>query len=773
MNKTTSKNRGWILLGLVALILVGYILKLMQIQIVDAEKYKALVQGRTVSTQPIKAVRGEIVDRNGNPVVQNKTSYNVIVDKAFLPTEDQNDIILKIIDIFEENSVKWIDDFPVTTTAPFEYLDDKEKETETIIKNKELQVYTTAEDMIKWLTEVYRLEDYTPEEARKIIAVRYQMEQKDFSFRTPYIFARDIPNTLVIEIKERSYEIPGINVESSAVRTFPDEGFAPHIIGQTGPLYKEEYDQLKEKGLIQNVDSEVYDTRGYTLDDTIGKSGIEKSMEEYLRGDNGIREIQVDSSGNAIDAVESISPIPGKTVVLTIDAEMQKRAQQYIESQIKYLSSTQPPGRGAEANAGAVVVTNVKTGEILAAATYPSYTVTEYKENYSDVRDRDGRPLINRATSGEYTPGSIYKPLVAVAGINSGAITPETSFNCTYTYYRFAPSYTPKCLSHHGHIGLTNAIGWSCNIYFYEAGWHTGIDEIDKMAEKFGLGQPTGVEIDEASGQRSNPETKASRNPDPWTGADTIQTAIGQFDTMMTPLQMANYAATIANHGKRMKLTFIKEIRDYNGDEIIEPFEPEIAYDMSNEVSDIAFDATVKGMINATTGSAGGTFSGYPITVASKTGTPQVTVDEVNSTFICFAPAEDPEIAVSVVIERGWQGYTGAPVAKAILDDYFSINHRGAVASGPPQLKDQWAKEQGIEVDYTPTPSETPSTTPNYTETPVVTDEYQGDTQQSDAIISDDAQVTAPETPVEPPKDQKPPKEPEPKRNALGEIIDG
>ena len=687
MNTKKDNNiRIGIMVAVILIIGTVFYFQLLQIQVVNAEYYQDMIQGVRTSTQPVKAVRGNITDRNGIALAENTMEYNVVFQRAVLPYRQENEIILKTIQLFEKGNEKWIDNLPITKKEPFRYIPDMESQVEALIKDKGFHSYTSAEDIIYWLTEEYHLEDYPPETARQIIGIRWEMERKDFSNAIPYVFAKDVSNNMIITIKEHSYELTGVDVEANPIRSYPVEDLAVHIIGQTGPLYREEYNQLMEEGLIFDKDKEPYDSRGYTLDDSLGKSGIERATEEYLRGDNGLKEIHLDASGNVVAEGESIAPISGNTVSLTIDANMQRAAQEYLESQIKHLNETQPKGRGGDAHSGAVVVLNPKTGEILATATYPSYTITEYKENYTQLAQQEGNPLLNRAIQGSYTPGSIYKPVVALTGLKTGVITPSTVFNCGGRYYYYAP-YTPKCLSTHGGISLYNALGWSCNIFFYETGRLSGIDEIDHVAQSLGLGEPTGIEIDEAIGQRSNPQIKEARGGGEWYGADTIQTAIGQFDNSFSPLQMANYAATIANRGTRMKLTLIRDVKDFFGNEIVKPFTPEIAY-LIDDISQQNFEDTIQGMINATTGSSGGTFSGYPVSVASKTGTPQVTEDIVNSTFVCFAPADDPELAIAVVIEEGWQGYTGAPVAKAIFDDYFNVEHRGGVASGPQRLKD-------------------------------------------------------------------------------------
>lgn len=711
-NKNFPKIRSWIMIALIFAIFSGYFYSIMQVQIVDAEMYREMVRGLTISTQPIKAVRGEILDRNGEAIVANQTSYDVILDRVFLPYGEENAVIFDLINLFEESSAQWIDNLPITNSQPFEYIKDRDQDIATLQSFANVHSYTTAQDLMHWLISDFELEEYSPEDARKIAAVRYEMKRKDFSSSIPYVFAEDIDIKMVITVKERSQTLPGLDVITSSTRVYNDDSFAPHIIGLTGPLYAEDYQRLKDEGKIFAYGDE-FNTRSYTLDDTIGKSGIEQALEDELRGFNGLREVQIAANGQVISVEESIKTLPGHSVKLTLDRHMQNLASEALEAQIKHLNETQPAGRGGEAHSGAVVVLNPKTGEVLAAATYPSYTVSEYKSNYSKLANDASAPLVSRALLGQYTPGSIYKPVVAITGLNNGIITEKSTFNCTGRYYFFAPSYTPKCLSTHGPISVNNAIGWSCNIFFYETGRLAGIDEIDKTAKALGLGEPTGIEIPEGAGQRSNPEVKAERGAGEWYGADTIQTAIGQFDNRFTPLQLANYVATIANRGTRMKLTLVNEIVDFNSGEAIVPFEPKVAAKMDSYSSE-AFEVTIKGMINATTGSSGGTFGGYPIAVASKTGTPQVTEDMVNSTFIAFAPAEDPELAIAVIIEEGWQGYTCAPVAKAIFDDYFGIEHRGAVASGPQRLKDYRKTQAGLGASFENNRSDIDAVFPQY-----------------------------------------------------------
>ena len=691
MKPLTTRIRRW-LLALGLLVIIGiFAAQLMQIQIVDAAMYRQMLDGRRISTQQIRAVRGEIVDRNGLPLVSNEMGYDIIIDYAFLPRESRNETILRLISMFEVLGEDWIDNLPISKTAPFSFESGFETEVERLKTMLETQPYANADEVMYWLTKRYGLESFGAADSRKIAAVRYEMERRDFSNKIPYVFSAGIDITSVIAIKEHSYELPGVNVRESAIRVYQNGDVAPHIIGLSGLLYKEEYAALKEQGKIFNVGAEQYDTRGYTMDDIIGKDGIEGALEEQLRGYNGLREISFDSGGDVVDAVERIPPVPGNTVVLTIDAELQRIASDSLVSQIKYLNENTAAGQGKEASYGAVAVVNCKTGEVLALATYPSYNLADYRSNYSSLVMQEGTPLFNRAVMGQYTPGSIYKPVVGMAGLASGMITPQSLVSCGRVY-NVSQGHSFTCMSAHGAINIVSALSSSCNIFFYDTGRRSGIENVDNMAAMLGLGEPTGIEIAEAPGQRSNPDVKMQQMGEPWYEGDVLQSSIGQLFNRFTPLQLANYAAAIGNRGKRMELTLVHEIRDYSMENLLQKSEPTVAFDLNETIPPELFDSVIAGMVSASrVGTARGTFANYPIDVATKTGTPQVTVDELNSTFICFAPAQEPEIAIAVVIERGYHGYTGAPVAKAIFDKWFGYEDVVAWTDSGPR-RDQLAR---------------------------------------------------------------------------------
>ncbi|MBR5558875.1 MAG: penicillin-binding protein [Oscillospiraceae bacterium] len=668
------------LLGTVVLVIFfGYLYRLMQMQIAQGAEYLAQAEAGTTRQQLVKAARGEIVDRYGRPFAVNRSGYNIVLDGAYLPAKNEaNRVILRLMDLLEECGEEWIDQLPVSMEAPFAFEEGREQEVEQLKKMFDLNEYSTCEDVMYWVVRRYQLGEYdqslgryvlrddkdetvilasyTPKQMRRIAGVRYGMELMEFGVASTYTFAEDVDISTVSRVKERDFEMPGVSVEESANREYVSGDLAPHIIGQVGRIYKEEYAELKNKG--------------YRMNDMVGKEGIEKYFEDYLRGKDGTRQITLDSRGNVVSVEETEPAVPGNTVVLTLDKDLQRVAQDALEKQIKHLQQTAPEGEGREANAGAVVVIENKTGDILACATYPSYNINEYRSNYSQLLQDTANPLWNRALMGAYSAGSTFKPAVAIAGLSEGEITGSESIYCGGVYTELG-SYQPRCLYVNGPITVRNALQVSCNIFFYETGLRLGIERLNHYCAQFGLGEPTGIEIAENIGHLSSPDVKERVEPGtPWFPADTVQSAIGQLYNQFTPLQLANYAATIGNRGRRMDVNIVRSVKTYNMDETVWENEPSVAQQV--EATPQAFEVTIQGMEMAT--GPGGTsyeqWGDYPMTIASKTGTPE-TKAFPNSTYICFGPSDDPEISVAVVIEKGWHGYTGAPVAKAIFDAYF------------------------------------------------------------------------------------------------------
>ena len=679
----------------VVLVLLLYSLRLMQVQVVEGEMYAQMIDEGWSSTQTIKAARGEIIDRNGRPLAMNTIGRDVVIDRAFLVPGSTNEVVLKLIRIMEEADEGWIDNLPLTRQPPFRFYEGESYAPAISILKRSLGLNenATPDDVVYWLKDRYDLEahgsednpiPYTDEEFRKIAGIRYEMERTNFNYNNPYTFATNIKIETVPKIKERSFDIPGVDVKESTIRQYVSGDVAPHIIGQIGKIYKEQWDEAIKDGaeLVNGVTYAEIGGRKYAMNDVIGNSGAEQAFEYYLKGEDGERQVLLNAQNQVVDVVDTKEAVPGNTVVLTIDSQLQKVAQDSLERKILSMQAaliTYPEGEGHEADAGAVAVIDVKTGEPLVLASYPSYNLQNFQKDYTMLAQSKPPRLLNRALDGQYTPGSIFKPVVALAGLNEEVITSSSEVYCGQIYTRFR-DYQPRCLDLHGHINVIDALRWSCNIFFYDTGWELGIEKIVEYANRLGLGLPTGIELQEYTGRISSPELKArihQLGDRDWQPGDVLQTSIGQMDTLLSPLQLANYAATLANNGKRMEVSILKSVRSYTFDKVIYEHEPKVVETIE---ADEAFDTIRDGMIAASRiGTARSIFGEglYELTVASKTGTPE-TAAYPNSTFIAYAPAEDPEIAVCVIIEKGWHGYTGAPVAKDIFDAYFSTKGRSS-----------------------------------------------------------------------------------------------
>jgi penicillin-binding protein 2 len=650
--KNLRENWRLIALGTAIWLLFGaFMLRLVDLQIVNGPAFLAAQQRGSSITQTIKAARGDILDRNGNPLAYNEVHYNIGFMRSLSPAGSENETILKLINILRKSGETWLDSLPVSKTAPYAFIGSESDVARLKDKNfLNLNSYASADEVVYWLRVRYGLEDYSEEDVRAVAGVRYEMEKKNYSLNTNFIFAPNVSLETAVYIRQINADLPGVYVEEAGVRSYVDGSLAPHIVGRIGAIFP---DELQEY---------LASDRGYTREDLVGKEGIERAFESTLRGIDGVRRIVFDSGYNVIGLEEEKPPVAGNSVTLTIDKDLQRTAADALAAEIKLLNETAPEGQGKEADAGAVAVVDVKTGEVLAAVTYPSYDLSTYSADYAKNSANPLHPFLNRAFSGVYAPGSCFKPSVSVGALAEGLITPQTKVNCQQVY-TFFPGYQPTCLSYHGWVTVTDALRVSCNIFFYDTGRRLGIEKMNAYANALGLGVPTGIELSEAAGHQTDP---ATANP-----GDALQTAIGQLDNGYTPLQLANYAATIARRGERMKLSLVKSISSYyDTNDIIYRHELTVADRL--DVPQAVFETVIEGMKQASRpgGTSAMVFGNYPIDVASKTGTPQ-TKEFPNSTYIAFAPADDPQIAVAVVIEKGWHGYTGAPVAKAVFDRYF------------------------------------------------------------------------------------------------------
>lgn len=661
--------RLFLLTVIIVMVFAGFAVRLMSLQIVHGEEYKEQVQQGVTYRQQVEPARGEMLDRYGRPFAVNKVTYDIIINVAYLPSSQRNGVIEKIIGLMDQEGQEWIDNLPISYTEPFTF--DNDENAESRIRNLKriagnLTADTNAQTTMEQLLEKYDLHEMEDRRlARKIAGVRYEMERTGTNTTLPYTFAKDIPMELVVKIQEYSFDMPGIEIAQSTARDYVDGQLGSSFIGITGLINAEEY--------------EAADKSLYQYSDRIGKNGLEKAAESLLKGTRGTREILVDAKGNVLSSTVTEPATPGNTIITTIDKDLQAAALRGLEKQIAHMQNTMAEDDGGLADAGAVVAVDVKTGEILALANYPTFDLSEYYSNYSELAVDPMQPLFNRSTQGTYVPGSIFKPSVGVAGMTEGIIERDSLVECNHIYTRFT-DYQPRCLGNHGRIDLNFALTVSCNIFFYDTGYLLGIDKIADYANQLGLGVPTGIEIEEALGRTSTPELFEQLRahydpPETWSAGNVLQASIGQLDNKFTPLQLASYTATLANNGQRMKLHLIKEVKSYDLKETIETVEPVVLNTV--QADEEVWDAVREGMVSVsrdtTYGSSRYYLGAYPITVASKTGSPQ-SHGATDATFICYAPAEDPQIAIAVVIENGASGQKAAPVAVEILDEYFGLN---------------------------------------------------------------------------------------------------
>ena len=594
----------------------------------------------SVMTAVLNAPRGEILDCYGRQIAINRDGYNIVFNKAYVDKGNMNDVILTLIDLLEKNEAVWKDELPISADKPYTFIEDGDKK--KLIKKLELAHYATADNCVKAMEEKYELEKYNETDKRKIMGVRYSMDIADFSISYPYTFAEDISTELMRKISESSFRLNGVTVEVVPFREYIDTTLAVNLIGTVGPIFAEEWEEYKAKG--------------YSYDDKIGKSGIEAWGEEYLRGIDGEITYRLDNKGNIISKEVTKEPIAGKTIMLTLDKNMQKSAQDTIESVVRNLQS-----EGGSATAGSAVAVRIDSGEVICAANYPSYDSATMNEKYNELAQDPRKPLTNRAFSGVYPIGSTIKPIVAVAALENKLYTQGETIKCVRKYSYFK-DYQPNCMHYHGHMALKNALSKSCNYFFFELGRRLGAVQLTDYFKQFGLGVKTGVEVGDTAGILLEPKSNGM-------GGNTLQISIGQLNAF-TPLQLANYTATLANGGTHYRATLISQIVSYDMSETYEDREPEVKNTIS--ISDSTLKAVKEGMLSVTEDGTGRAALGnYAIRVGGKTGTSQVTGKADHSVFVAFAPFDNPEIAISVVLEHGASGYAAGTIVRNMLDAYF------------------------------------------------------------------------------------------------------
>ena len=674
--RKTAVRRMMLLIAAAAVIIGLYGFRLIFLQLVNGDSFTAQATNTTDYKFTVTAARGDIVDSKGERIASSTTGYSVVLNKLLMGDEDLDTMLQKIVGLLGKNGESWNDSLLIgqpDAAGHYEFTaaSDNAAEQKALAAMKDnlgLQQYATADDVMEKLVEDYDLADFSLYWQRVLSGIHYEMQLQAFSNVNNFVMAENVSEATVATIKENSLSLPGVEIVETSTRSYEQGTVLPHVLGRVGKITAEKWKVTDENGQVTYPLKE----KGYNMNDIIGISGLESAYEDQLRGKDGVETITRNSDGVIVNTALTTVPEPGHTVQLTIDSEFQKAVDQALAKNVEWIKNTYADSK--QANAGAVVVIDVKTGGVLAASNYPSFDQNLYAAQYSEYSADENMPLFNRALQGLYTPGSTYKPSVAVAGLDTGLLNRNSTVNCTrvYTYYK---DYRPRCAQHghgNGPIDVVNAIKWSCNIFFYDVGRRLTSDVYDAYAYKLGLGQRTGVEVSEALGHLT------TKNDSNYTESLDIQAAIGQGNTAVTPIQLATYAATLANRGTRYRTHFVKSILDSNTGKTLQETQPEVM-DVVEDKGE-TFDLVREGMKGvAQTIPA---LAGYPYTIACKTGSPQRSEGYyvgstykhyTNAAMIAYGPAEAPEIAIGVVVEYGGAGARTGQLVADIFNAYYAM----------------------------------------------------------------------------------------------------
>lgn len=664
MGRITGR-RAILLLVIVAMIFGLYGAKLYDMQVVDAEKNGDNATTYTIYTR-VRAARGELLDTNGNKLVTNRASYDLHINHYVIQQADNtNDWLLELANLCKEMDVAYTDHFPVSVSEPFTYTLDTQTSTwknyyQIFLKQRGVDSDVSASTLIAQLRKSYVIDDsWTDEQARIVIGLRYELTLRNLTNLSTYVLAEDVSEEFRTAVLALNF--PGLSVEISSVREYSTQ-YAAHILGYIGKMNDSEMEQYLQLD-------------GYEMDSLIGKTGLEQAFEEYLHGVDAIRVDRVTKDGTVLEShwKDGVAPQPGNNVEISVDLALQEAAEDKLAEVLDARREA-----GIDAEGGAVVAIDVKTGQVLVCGSYPTYDLSTVTTNWNELLTAEWNPLLNRALQGTYAPGSTYKVAMLIAGAGNGVVNGNTTYYDTGAYT--VGNHTFKCMGVHHTINGSDALKVSCNCYFY---WladtieqNYSWDLVDQTAKALGLGEYSGVELSERVGMRANADSKAEAYTGydaNWLRSDAVMAGIGQSVHSYTPIQLAVYASTLANKGVRNKATFLNRVVSANYDSLVLQNQVQILSKLtiSDEVAALYLDG-MKRVAQESGGTAYSTFKNYPISVAAKTGTAEG-VGTSNGAFICFAPADDPQIAIAVYGEHVKGGSNLAPVAKAILDVYFGL----------------------------------------------------------------------------------------------------
>ncbi len=674
IKKENTNFRFNVLTVLIYIIGIILIVKLFELQIVNGAKYREISNTRLSRESILEASRGEILDRSGNVLATTTSSFNIELYKTKSDNKTLNKCILNLIELFEAYNVSYPNSFPINNECT-EFTIDGDNLKAWLSKYK-LPENTTPQDAMNYFIKKY---DINPEDiikARKIMSIRNEILTKGYSSIKSLDLAKNVPREVVAQISEKNFEFPGVTISTETERKYNYGSLASHIIGYIGRITEKEYEQEKE---------------AYNNDDYIGKTGIEGAFEKYLRGEKGKKEIEMSVDGTVTGETTTQEPLQGSTIVLTIDSKLQEIAERSLANNIEKIRNG-GFSRAYNALGGCVVAIDVRSGEIIAMASNPDYNPSSWVggisvAEYNEIKEKNS--LFNKSISGAYAPGSIFKMVTALAGLESGAISTKETINDTGIYRKYK-DYQPHCWVYdsyhrgHGYLNVSGAIQHSCNYFFYEVGDRIKIDTLDRYARYFGLGLKTRVELpSETAGTLASPEI-AKKVGETWSSGRNLSAAIGQSYNAFSPLQIAKYIAMVANGGNKVNPTIIKRILNSDGteslkSEIAEYCKQELGLE-DDTTENLTFSqenisAVLEGMRSVTDegGTASSVFRGFDIEVGGKTGSAEAGRN-VNAWFAGFAPYNDPEIAVVVMVENGGHGFYTAEVAKEIIAEYFGMN---------------------------------------------------------------------------------------------------
>lgn len=673
-NPHPAKRRVIALLAFFGAFLLLFAAVLYDAQILHGGENRAKSISSNAASETVTASRGIITDRNGKVLVSNRLAYTLVFDRSgFDDDAALNAAILRLVQLCEKTGTGWNDTLPIGRVGNFLRYSNARSETfDKFIEKNELTSGASGRQLLSELRELYHVDESLSErEARLIVGVRYELHSRD-----SYTFAEDVSTEVLSLITDGRYE--GVTIRTASARVY-NTALAAHILGTIGPIWQEEWSSSEDTGYVGYAD------KGYSMNDLVGKDGVEKAFESYLRGTDGRRLITTDETGKITGELYTREPQPGGTVALTLDIDLQADVEAALAETISGMIDKDSNERG-----GAAAVVSVGTGEVLALASYPTYDLSTFNEDYDELVNDQRLPMFNRATQGIYAPGSTFKMVTAVAALESGIITPSSIIQDRgiYTYYK---DPQPMCWiysqtgSTHGRINVSQAITDSCNYFFYEVGRLTGIRTLDSYASQFGLGQSTGIEIGDSSGVLASPEWAESHDQE-WTDGQTITAAIGQSYNLFTPLQLANYVATLVGGGDHYQAHLLKNVKAYDNSRLLYMYGDKPMNTV--EISDSTLSAVTRGMHELTvSGSVAYAFENCVVSAGAKTGSAQVGTDIANGVFVAYAPYEKPEIAVAIVIEKGGSGAALANTAVEIINSWFSRAQDGTAIGENTLLK--------------------------------------------------------------------------------------